>query len=159
MNNIIVLLILFIYWCIINPPCNNIEGLIINNDNNFKESDKKFIPYTSKGYKIANDYYTIPNKCHKRTGGLLDTLIREDPKYNNYLKDFPYDDPNIDNNYKLESKKTFLSQFQDIILHDEGEKKKKKKYKFNNKKDNLMIYDPLDTQYYIDMDIDIITEC
>lgn len=159
MNNIVILLILFTYWCIMNISCDNIEPMIINNDNSFKESDKKFIPYASKGYKLSNNYYSIPNKCYKKTGGLLDTLIREDPNYSNYLKDFPYDDPNIENDYKLESKETFLSQFQDIVLDEHGDKMNKKKYKLNNKKDELMIYDPLDSTYYIDMELDIITDC
>ena len=149
--NILLLLVIIVIYLYMNQ-CNKVEGLKINNNFRFKESDKMFIPYAPNNMKLASDYYMLPRKSYKKTGGFLDTIIRIDPNYYDYLFDFPLDDPNITDINKIGSYKSFLSQFQDIVLHNESDEL----YDDNASLGKYMVYNPLSPDYYIGMEIDII---
>ena len=150
MNILLLLVIIAIYLYLVS--CDRIEGFKINNNFRFKDSDKMFIPYAPKNMKLASDFYMLPRKSYKKTGGLLDSLIRMDLNYYDYLYDFPLDDPNITDANKPDSYKSYLSHFQDIVLHNESDEL----YKDNKKLDKHMVYNPLSSDYYIDMEFDII---
>lgn len=151
--NILLVLIILVIFLYINR-CDNIEGLKINNNFRFKESDKMFIPYAPHNMKLASDYYMLPRKHYRKTGGFIDSIIRINPNYYDYLFDFPLDDPNIKDVNKPDSYKSYLSQFQDIVLHNESNDK----YENNKKLNKYMIYDPLSPKYYIGMEFDIIPD-
>ena len=150
MNILLLLVIIAIYLYVVS--CDRIEGLKINNNFRFKESDKMFIPYAPKNMKLASDFYMLPRKSYKKTGGLLDSLIRIDPNYYDYLFDFSLDDPNITDTIKPDSYKSYLSHFQDIVLHNESDEL----YDDNKNLDKHMVYNPLNSDFYIDMEFDII---
>lgn len=150
MNILLLLVIIVIYIFVVR--CDSVEGLKINNNIRFKDSDKMYIPYAPKNKKLASDYYILPRKSYRKTDRFLDTLIRTDPNYYDYLFDFPLDDPNITDINKLDSYKSFLSQFQDIVLHNESDEI----YDDNASLSKYMVYNPLSPDYYIGMEFDII---
>jgi hypothetical protein len=152
--NVLLLVIIIIIIIIYNSTCKNVEYFtnIKEEDIRFKESDKLFIPYSSgHSRSLATDYYMMPRKIYSKSDGLIDSILRLDPKYNDYIYDFPYDEPNISQKYKRDSNVTYLSQFQDIILDNE-----RPKYKSNKILDKYMVIDPLNSEYEIDMENDVI---
>jgi len=122
----------------------------------YNKSDLKFVPASEKDTPpLFNNYYITPNKYLPSTDGFLDTLYRTDPNYYNYVFDFPMDEPRIENKYKRDFNKSYLSMFRNIPLDGENVDAI---YEENKLKDIAYVFDPLSTTRDVDTQDKIMNE-
>ena len=157
------ILIIILILLLLNNTCNtcntcsdSLEPFKLYKNTGYNKSDLKFIPATEKDTPpLFNNYYITPNKYLPSTDGFLDSLYRTDSNYNNYLFDFPMDETRIENKYKRDFNKSYLSMFRNIPLHDENVDAI---YKENKLKDIAQVFDPSSTIRDIDTPDKIMNE-
>jgi hypothetical protein len=154
------LIIIILLLLLLNNTCNtcskSIEPFKLYRNTGYNKSDLKFVPASEKDTPpLFNNYYITPNKYLPSTDGFLDTLYRTDPNYYNYVFDFPMDEPRIENKYKRDFNKSYLSMFRNIPLDGENVDAI---YEENKLKDIAYVFDPLSTTRDVDTPDKIMNE-